>query len=123
MTADHGPLILSFLDRVFKEENHRTLSESQLSMRLEDFLYHLNQVDGEDFPRDPRFYLDDWASDDKGWLRKFYPPGSDEPHFDLTPSTEKTFVWIENLLDRGFVGTESRLFTVRRRIRKPALPG
>ena len=32
------------------------------------------------------------AANDKAWLRKFYPPGSDEPHFDLTPATEKPWV-------------------------------
>ncbi len=52
------------------------------------------------------------ASNDRGWLRKFYPEHSDDPHFDLTPSTEKTIVWLDNLTARAFVGTESRLLTV-----------
>lgn len=111
MVADHGPLVIAFLDRVFREENHRTLAESDLVLRLEDFLYHLHAEVGEDFPRETRRYLDDWASDEKGWLRKFYPPGSDEAHFDLTPASEKTMHWLEGLLDRGFVGTEGRLYT------------
>jgi hypothetical protein len=34
---------------------------------------------------------------------------SDEPHFDLTPSTEKAILWIPSLTERPFVGTESRL--------------
>jgi hypothetical protein len=45
-------------------------------------------------------------------LRKFYPPGSDEPHFDLTPATEKAIAWLGSLTERAFVGTESRLLTL-----------
>jgi hypothetical protein len=52
------------------------------------------------------------ASPDKGWLRKFYRQGSDEPHFDLTPATEKAIVWLDTLTERSFVGTESRLLTL-----------
>ncbi len=45
-------------------------------------------------------------------MRKFYPVDSDEPHFDLTPATEKVIQWLESLSQRAFVGTESRLMTV-----------
>ena len=41
------------------------------------------------FPRPALDYLNDWAAPDKGWLRKFYKPGTDEAQFDLTPATEK----------------------------------
>jgi hypothetical protein len=46
-------------------------------------------------------------------LRKFYPAGSDEPHFDLTPSTEKAITWLASLIERAFVGAESRLLTLK----------
>jgi len=39
------------------------------------------------------------------WLRKFYPPGSDEPHFDITPATEKA--WLVTLGEREFVGGDT----------------
>jgi flagellar motility protein MotE (MotC chaperone) len=42
-------------------------------------------------------------------LRKYYPEGSDEPHFDATPAVEKALSWIKSLQPRAFVGTESRL--------------
>ena len=48
----------------------------------------------------------------KAWLRKFYPPGTDEPHFDLTPATERALAWLGTLGERSFVGTESRLLTL-----------
>lgn len=64
------------------------------------------------FPRASQEYLDDWAANERGWLRMFYPPGSDEAHFDLTPATKKAITWLAGLSERTFVGTESRLLTV-----------
>ncbi|MEW6279988.1 MAG: DUF3375 domain-containing protein, partial [Candidatus Eremiobacterota bacterium] len=40
------------------------------------------------------------------------PPGQDEPHYDLTPACEKALTWLAGLIQRPFVGTESRLMTV-----------
>ena len=80
---------------------------------LEDELFGLReQLGAEAFPGTAQGYLNDWAENDKGWLRKFYPSGTDEPHFDLTPATEKALAWLEGLTERAFVGTESRLLTL-----------
>lgn len=113
LVADHAPLIVSFLQRTYLQPNVRTLSQDELRSRLEDTLFTLReQVGAEEFPRTAAQYLDDWASDAHGWLRKYYPPGSDEPHFDLTSGTEKAIEWLASLRQRQFVGTESRLLTV-----------
>ncbi len=113
LQADHAPLIAAFLSRAFIEPNERMLSRAELAARLEDLLYQLRETLGEAaFPKAAGDYLDDWARDDKGWLRKFYPPDSDEPHYDLTPATEKAIAWLESLSGRAFVGTESRLLTI-----------
>jgi len=112
MAADNAPLVAGFLDVAFREPNERSLRESDLAMRLEDYLFQLRQVEGEDaFPRRAVSYLDQWADNDHGWLRKFYPPGSDEAHYDLTPAIETALQWLDGLFERGFVGTESRLYT------------
>ncbi len=113
LLADSAPLIASFLHRTFIALNVRVMAQADLVEKLEDELYTLRQTLGaEAFPRAAANYLDDWAADNKGWLRKFYPPGSDEPHFDLTPATEKVLTWLTSLTQRAFVGTESRLLTV-----------
>ena len=89
--------------------------------RLDDELYALNDRLGEGtFPKAPKAYLDDWAGADVGWLRKYYPPGSDEPHFDATPAVERALGWVESLQVRSFVGTESRLNTVFELLRQMA---
>jgi hypothetical protein len=84
-----------------------------LAEALEDELYSLRQQLGDKvFPKSALEYLNDWASPEKGWLRKFYQQGSDEPQFDLTPATEKAIAWLGQLSERSFVGTESRLLTL-----------
>ena len=113
LVADNAPLIASFLHRVFIAPNVRVMAQEDLESRLEDELFHLRETAGQDsFPRSALDYLNDWAQNDKGWLRKFYPPDSDEAHYDLTPAVEKAISWLESLTQRIFVGTESRLMTV-----------
>jgi hypothetical protein len=113
LAADHAPLVVSFLRRTFIATNLRTLSQPELVSKLEDFLYDLRQRAGEGaFPRRALEYLDEWAADEKGWLRKYYREDSDEPHFDLTPATEKALDFVAALSERQLVSTESRLLTV-----------
>ncbi|MBE0474645.1 MAG: DUF3375 domain-containing protein [Rhodoferax sp.] len=113
LVADHAPLIASFLQRSFVEPNVRVMAQSALVEALEDTLFGLREQLGEQaFPKSANEYLNDWAALERGWLRKFYPPGSDEVHFDLTPATERALSWLASLTDRAFVGTESRLLTL-----------
>src|SRR5262249_24290900 len=110
LRADSAALIVNFLGRVFIDEYVRDIAASVLHARLDDELYALNQrLGGGTYPRPAKAYLDDWASAAAGWLRKYYPAGSDEPHFDATPALEKAVAFVAGLREREFVGTESRL--------------
>jgi hypothetical protein len=113
LRADNAPLVLSVLGRIFVTENVRGISATDLIARVDDELYALNARLGVGtFPRAAKAYLDDWSSAEVGWLRKFYPPGSDEPHFDATPAVEKAVAFLDSMRSRTFVGTESRLTTL-----------
>ncbi|MEW5892114.1 MAG: DUF3375 domain-containing protein [Pseudomonadota bacterium] len=113
LRSDHAPLVASFLHRVFVAPNVRVMSEADLAEALEDELFALReQLGHEAYPKGAQDYLNDWAAPDKGWLRKFYKPGTDEAQFDLTPSSEKAIAWLVSLAERPFVGTESRLLTL-----------
>jgi len=113
LVADSAPFVASFLHRSFVEPNVRTIARQELVAKLDDYIFHLRERLGDAaFPRAAGEYLDEWAAEDRGWLRKYYPPDSDEPHFDLTPATEKALAWLAGLRQRQFVGTESRLITV-----------
>ena len=113
LAAESAPLVASFLHRVFIVPNVRVMTQANLAEALEDTLFDLRERLGEQaFPKPAQAYLNDWAANDKAWLRKFYPSGSDEPSFDLTPATEKALAWLGSLGERAFVGTESRLLTL-----------
>jgi hypothetical protein len=111
LNADNGPLIISFLFQVFKNNNKITISNDDLVSNLADYIYSIRNSYGEElFPNSPQEYLDSWANDQ--YLRKYYPSTSDEPCFELTPASEKAIEWLKDLERREFVGTESRLIKI-----------
>jgi len=113
LRADSAPLVASFLNRVFIVPNKRELSQADLVEALDDELFALRERLGEDhYPGTAQEYLNKWADNAQGWLRKYYPATSDEPHYDLTPATEKGIRWLAGLTERSFIGTESRLLTL-----------
>lgn len=113
LRADNAPLVISFLQQAFVGPNQRSLEQSDLASKLDDLIYSLHQSLGQTlFPRAANAYLDDWADNNNGWLRKFYPPGRDEAHYELTAAAEKAIEWLGSLGKRQFVGTESRLLTI-----------
>ncbi|MBN2038795.1 MAG: DUF3375 domain-containing protein [Spirochaetes bacterium] len=122
LRAESAPLICPFFDKVFIQPNVRFISRSDIVSRLEDMLFHIREIEGEEaYPKNAGAYIDDWSHNDKGWLRKFYPENSDEPYYDLTPATEKALAWIESLTAHSFIGTESRLLTIFELLRQMIL--
>jgi len=113
LTSKLSPYIASFLFQVFIAEDKRQISGQELTSRLDDFIYEVN-YGREDivFKQTGREYLDVWADDRHGWLRKFYPIGQDEPYFDITSQVQKALDWLLSLKPQMFIGTESRLKTV-----------
>lgn len=113
LTASNASLIISFLYHCFIRPNTRAVPHEVLAAQLDDHLFQVHAKLGDTaFPKAGSAYLDDWSSNECAWLRKFYPPGSDEPHYDITPATEKVIDWLSTFRRRQFVGTESRLMTV-----------
>lgn len=113
LRAGNATLILSFLGRFFVEGNRGATGAEEVASALDDDLFVLNaDLDPPRFPKPARAYLEDWAATDAGYLRRFYPVGVDEIHYEVTPAFEKAFAWVESLRARAFVGTESRLHTV-----------
>jgi hypothetical protein len=112
LRADSAALVLGFLGRVFVDENVRSISGQELTQRLDDELHALNDpLEEPAFARPAKAYIAEWSSPDVGWLRKYYPLGSQEAHYDATPEVERALAWVASLEQRDFVGTESRLAT------------
>lgn len=114
LRARNAPLVLAFLGRHFVEDNAGARPQSELAEALDDLLHAVNHrlPEGERYPAAPVTYLDDWSAPDAGWLRRFYPAGSDEVHYDATPALEKAYAWVGGLRARPSIGTESRLHTL-----------
>jgi hypothetical protein len=113
LASPNAVLMASFFQKAFVEHNVRVIPQADLVEALEDQLFQLRSILGDEkFPRSALEYLNDWSAPEKGWLRKFYRQNSDEVQFDLTPATEKALTWLGSLQERVFVGTESRLLTL-----------
>ncbi|MGI9335583.1 MAG: DUF3375 domain-containing protein [Gammaproteobacteria bacterium] len=113
LRSDNLALIVSFLHHVFVEPNERALQFADVASRLDDYLFALRELHGDEvYPRTGRDYLDDWCAGSMPFLRKYYTTLGDEPRIDLTPDTEKAIGWLQELEQREFVGTESRLLTM-----------
>lgn len=126
LRAGNAVLILSFLGEFFVEANRGASPASEVANALDDRLYALNARSVADesparYPKDPRAYLEDWAAADTALLRRFYPTGHDEVHYEVTPAFERAYAWVTSLQSRSFVGTESRLHTVVELLRQIVL--
>ena len=95
LCANNAPLMAAFLYAYFVKPNERFMAQADLVEVLDDYLHALSEEQKGEFPLSAQEYLNDWASDEHGWLRKFYPEDSDEPHFELTPATEKALGWLD----------------------------
>ncbi len=113
LSADSAPLVISFLEMTFIRDNIRSIKESYLEEKLDDYLIHIRSIYGEDsFPRSSSEYLDDWSESTHGWVRKYYPRTGDEAEYDITPAAEKAVEWIRTFEKKEFAGTESRLLLI-----------
>ena len=116
IVADNAPLILGFLDRVFLIPNVRQLPGPELVDALDDHLWALRAADAEVYPKDAEAYLGDWV--EKKWLRRWYPANTDVPHYAPTSAVETAVAFARSLSRREFLGTASRLLTVRDLLRQ-----
>lgn len=112
LRSPNAALILSFLGTHLLEANRGVVSQSELASLLDEHLYAIHRAEPDRYPREPVEYLEAWSSSDDGWLRRFYPSRSDEIHYEATATLEKAFRWVEQLRERTFIGTESRLHTL-----------
>lgn len=117
LRANNAVLILAFLGDFFVAGNRGACPAGEVIAAIDDQLHALNADIATDdgtprFPKTARAYVEDWAATDSGYLRRFYPAGDDEVHYEVTPAFERAYAWVTSLQARAFVGTESRLHTV-----------
>src|ERR1039457_5993793 len=118
LRAENAPLVLSFLHRVFVADNVRAIPAAELASRLDDELFALNERTPGSFPKPAKAYLAAWASPPAGWLRKYYPEGTAEPHGDAPPAGDKARQGGGTRGEREGGGTEARRNTSGERRRQ-----
>ncbi len=107
-------MVIAFLHHAFVAPNVRSLAEDDALELLDDVLHASRQSGvGDDAAagKSARDYLIDWASDGRGFVRRYYPQGEEVAHIAVTPGAERAIAWLFSLDDSAFVGTESRLLT------------
>jgi len=107
LNSDNFAFTLSFLYFAFTEKRNLTLTHSAILLYLDDYLYDLNQTYKNIFPKQAKDYLDDFANDRSGYLRKYHG-SEDEALYELTPHTQKALEFIESLEKKEFVGSRSK---------------
>lgn len=122
LAASNAPLIASFLYERFVRPNVRSALHHELASQLADHVHLVRQITGKEdgFRERAEEYLDEWASTEHGWLRRYYPPNSDEPCYDMTAAAGKAVEWLTSLEKQEFIGIESRLNTVLALLREIA---
>ena len=109
LAADSAPLVISFLYGAFIELTFVKFPKPNLIEKLEDALYRLREVNGEDGFRARRTitYANGQSRRKVGCA--VLSRGRRRAYIDLTPSVEKAIAWVKSLEQSAFVGTESRL--------------
>ncbi len=109
LRSDNAPLILDFLQRVFKSGELISIGQSDLRIRLADYQEELRETEPNLLAGPPERYLTQWS--DAGWLQRFLEAASVEPQFQLTRHAEEAIQFVDTAVTRGsnLVGTESRL--------------
>lgn len=73
LASPHAPLVASFLYVVFVQPNRRSMAFDEAVSALDDTLFYLNdQQPDTPYPKKASQYLDDWASGEQAFLRKYY---------------------------------------------------
>lgn len=107
INSDNFAMSVSFFYTVFIKKRRTTIAHTLIVQELEDYLYYLNEDAAASYTKTAAAYLDDFAGEQSGYLRKYYGD-VDEPLYELTPQAQKALEWVESLEKQAFVGSRSR---------------
>jgi hypothetical protein len=109
LRSPNAPFLLDFLIQVFKQDGRITIPYSELHAALLAYRESIQESHPEALPGKIEAYLSAWCSQETRWLQRFLEAGRNEPVYQLTPHTEDALAFLDRVLQRDFVGTESRL--------------
>jgi hypothetical protein len=125
LRAHHGPLILHFLHRQFKERRRILIPHEQLLAELAEYQAWLDTTGLPDasLAGEPGEYLNQWCKGEARYLQRFYQSASDEPVYQLTAHTEAALRFVREALEREgqFIGAHSRILLIVETLRELAV--
>lgn len=120
LAADNAPLVIGFCERVFLLPNVRSIAHPDLVEGLQDHIDALHKVTPDAYPKKVEAYISDWSDPRTGWLRRNFPTDAEVAYYQPTSAVETAAELVRGLGRRSFLGTASRLLTVRDLLRQIA---
>ena len=112
LRTPHAPLLLSFLQREFKQSGRVVIPQRELSEALDEYLEILRVDVPARYPGTAATYLRQWCDEEHRFLRRYHEADRDDPVYELTADTERALGWVQELHRSEFVGTESRFLRI-----------
>lgn len=111
LQSKNAPFVIDFLKRQFKDSARIAIPHSELLAALVSYKEQVSESYPDRLIDSADHYLSHWCSAETQSLRRFLSVDSNEPLYQLTPSTEDVLTFLDGVLGKavGFVGTESRL--------------
>lgn len=107
LNSENFAFMLSFFYLTFIKNSRITLTHPEILSYLDDYIFNLNQIRDNAYPKDAKAYLDDFTNEQNGYLRKYHG-NQGEAIYELTPSTQKALEFIESLEKNEFIGSRSK---------------
>lgn len=108
LAADQAPLILGLLQTALFEQE-RTLPSSVFHERIHCALEELRSC-GHEMPQSAQNYVNNWLS--AGFIERTFPANAAEEIYELTAASIEAIRFIEKLVNKRQIATESRLSLV-----------
>ena len=108
LATDNAPITLALLSTHLNEKDLR-LPSSILHERINRDLEQL-RAHGEDLPQTAQNYISKWLA--SGFLERSYEPQAKEEMYELCAATIQAIRFIQSLIEKRTVATESRLSLV-----------
>lgn len=119
LRSSHAAMGISFLYKMFRGAGKPTIPLEELTHKLSDYLSAIGFMDeaevqlpgylGQDYYDRAATYIKRWAEDENRYLYINLDDKTHEPYASLSRYTEKVFQVLEQLREKEFVGTESKL--------------
>lgn len=127
LRSSNAALIISFLQKEFKETNEQPIPNAILIKKLADYLDELNYQDEEDTELSSlgldstdkaKKYVEHWTDEKNRYLSNYIDEHTKEIMNVPTKHTSRIFQVVELLKDRKLIGTESKFKDVFRKLKE-----